>query len=138
MKNLAAVALIVLSFTVLTDAKSGQGTLCDFTAGILTDAVITAGQHCFAEPDYYGVTFYEIGFCPTAPAPPTTTTTTGITACNVIFTNPAGMLVEVKKGVTTVLSGSFTKPPVGSYTHGYVKMGLAFLIKNSVHLEKLL
>ena len=90
------------------------------------------GDYCFTAPTYYGVTVYEMGVCTSIPTAPTTTSTAGLSNCEVVFQSNAGALVEVQNGVTSSLSGTISRPPNGTYTYAYLRMNNTFLIRGSV------
>ena len=90
--------------------------------------------YCAAEPDYYGMTFYEMGLCTAAPTAPTTSSNLVTTNCSTVMTSTAGSLVEIANGVTGSLGGIQTRPANGTYTHGYIRLSNDFLVEASKEL----
>jgi len=88
-------------------------------------------NYCAAEPDCYGMTFYELGLCTSTPTAPTTSSNLITTNCSTVMTSTAGSLVEIANGVTGSLGGTQTRPANGTYTHGYIRLSNAFLIEAS-------
>jgi len=91
-------------------------------------------NYCAAEPDYYGMTFYEMGLCTSAPTAPTTSSSLITTNCSTVMTSTAGSLVEIANGVTGSLGGTQTRPANGTYTHGYIRLSNDFLVEASKEL----
>ena len=94
---------------------------------------LSAGDYCYVQPTYYGITVYEMGLCVGAPTAPTTTSAMDTSNCSVAFSNPAGSLVVVENGATSTPTGTFTRPANGNYTHAYMRLNNTFLIKASVN-----
>ena len=94
---------------------------------------LSAGDYCYVQPTYYGITVYEMGLCIGAPTAPTTTSAMDVSNCSIAFSNPAGSLVSVENGATSTPSGTFSRPADGAYTHAYMRLNNTFLIKASVN-----
>jgi len=101
---------------------------CTETSDVMT---FPSASHCYSEPDYYGVTIYEMGLCSSAPTAPTSSAAMVASSCTIIYQNTSGQLVSVQNGVTGSLSNNqlTTTPANGSYTHGYIRMSNDILIK---------
>ena len=52
-----------------------------------------------------------------------------------VFFKPDGSTVSFASGEDVVLDGSFTKPPVGTYTHAYVKLDNVFGITSAMQFD---
>ena len=120
--------IFCLGAVVLTSPSHAAELTC--TSGDVTG--LGSGDYCYTEPTYYGITVYEMGVCTAAPTAPTTTAVVDAPNCHTVFTSSAGSLVEVQNGGTSTPSGTFTRPPNGTYTHGYMRMNNTFLIKGSL------
>ena len=73
--------------------------------------------------------------CPSAPTTPTTTATADLTNCSQIFNNASGATANVSQGGSVDLTGTYTRPPDGSYTHGYARMDNTFGITASFQID---
>jgi len=102
--------------------------VCTESSNVMT---FPSGSSCSAEPDYYGVTIYEMGLCTGAPTAPTTSSAMVGSSCTIVYQNSSGQLVSVQNGVTGSLSNNTltTTPANGSYTHGYIRMSNDILVK---------
>lgn len=88
--------------------------------------------YCAAQPDYYGLTFYEMGLCENAPTAPTTSANIDVSACSVVMTSDAGSLVEIRNGISGSLGGTQTRPANGTYNYGYIRLSNDFLMEASL------
>ena len=88
-------------------------------------------SYCAAEPSYYGMTFYEMGLCTSAPTAPTVSSTLVKTNCVTTMVSTAGSLVEITNGATGSLGGTQFRPANGTYTHGYIRLNNDFLVEAS-------
>ena len=93
---------------------------------------VSRASGCWSNPAYYDINFYEMRVCSSIPTAPTTSTTFDLTNCPVVLSSPLGGLVEVKDGVSSAIPGTITRPPNGTYTHGFVKVSNIFKIKGDV------
>ncbi|MET0013228.1 MAG: hypothetical protein ABW082_06075 [Sedimenticola sp.] len=125
--NKTLTPLVLLSVFPLL--ASGASPVCSVTGGVMT---VPSGSYCQGEPDYYSIKIYEMGLCPSAPTPPTTSSTMDLTGCEVVFTNASGFDVVVNKGTSSALSGTTTKPSNGTYNYGYIKLNRNFVIKAAI------
>lgn len=90
-----------------------------------------ASGYCNTQPDSYGITVYKAGLCTSAPTAPTAGTTAGLFSCSTVFENTSGSAVTITPSGSTALSGTFTRPPNGTYTHGYLVIGTSFSINTA-------
>jgi len=89
----------------------------------------TDAADCWAVPDYYAITLYEMGVCnginDQLPAVPDIDT-----LCQTTYSNPNGVLIEIQNNVSsTITGGTNTKPANGTYAYGYIKVDATFLMK---------
>jgi hypothetical protein len=89
---------------------------------------------CYTEPDEKQLTIQKIYLCTTQPVTPTTSSAINLTACVQVLSNTAGGITTINKanitsGVTP--PGTFTKPPINSYSHAYLELKPSDTIKIS-------
>jgi hypothetical protein len=122
-------ALIV--FTLLNMGSSAWAAQCVPDA---SGAIPNAG--CDTEPSSYIVKIYQIGVCSAQPVAPTSGgAAADLGNCTTVFENAAGSSISVQKGVSTVLSGTFTAPPVGSYSYAYAILDPTIQVKAGVTFQ---
>ena len=128
---LATVFVFELTFT--NEAKAACTTDDD---GAIELAQL-AGDMCETTPDLYEIVIYKLYLCTSAPTGPTTTTTVDLDSggCEQVFDNSSGSSASVSQGTSVDLGGSFTRPPNGTYTHGYAKLDNTFGITASVRFD---
>ncbi len=94
----------------------------------------SSGGVCTTTPNLYKVYIYKMGLCNNIDGTSVATATNYLNNCVTTFdagSNPAE--VFVRNNVSDpVTNGSITKPPNGSYTHGYVLIKGQVDIKSSV------
>jgi hypothetical protein len=74
--------------------------------------------------------------CTSAPTIPTTTASVVLTNCTQVFNNASGSTASVSGTASDVtLTGTYTKPPAGTYTHGYAMMDNTFGITASIKID---
>ena len=83
-------------------------------------------EGCDTEPDLYEIVIYKLYLCTSSPTVPTTSSTVDLTPCEQIFNNDDGSTVSVISGQDINLDGTYTRPPNGTYTHGYAYMDNTF------------
>jgi len=120
----------VLAAWMMPEQAPAQALATCTVAGSTT--TYPTGTACWGEPTNYQVTVYEAGICTSAPTDPTTTTALNVSACEVVFTNTSGSTITVSSTSGGVLSGTFTRPANGTYTHGYVKVDKDFVVTSNV------
>jgi hypothetical protein len=121
-------AILVFEFTLTKDANANDQ--CTWTGDVLD----VMSDWCETEPDEYEVVIYNLYLCTSSPAIPTTTSTVDLESggCVEIFNNPSGATAAVTQGSELNLSGTYTRPPNNTYTHGYAIMDNTFGITASL------
>ena len=121
---LATIFIFELTFT--KDANAA----CAKTGDVL-DVV---SDWCETQPDEYEIVIYKLYLCTSSPTIPTTTSAVDLTSggCEQIFDNPSGATAAVTQGSELNLTGTYTRPPNGIYTHGYAVMDNTFGITASL------
>jgi len=97
--------------------------------GVDADGVISESDidnNCDSTPDIYEVKIYKLYLCTSAPTEATTSSTVVLTPCSQIFNNASGATASVTQGSDIDLDGTYTRPPNGTYTHGYAYMENTF------------
>ena len=92
--------------------------------GVISENDIDNG--CDTAPDIYEVVIYKLYLCTSAPTEATTSSTVVLTPCSQIFNNASGATASVTQGSDIDLDGTYTRPPNGTYTHGYAYMENTF------------
>jgi len=88
-------------------------------------------SYCYVKPDFYQVKFHEMGLCTSAPTPPTTSSAIIATSCNLVINSATGVDVEITDGSSTGINSAITRPDNGIYTHGYIKLGIKPVLKDT-------
>jgi len=106
--------------------------------GVDADGVVSENDidnGCDSKPDIYEVVIYKLFLCTSAPTEATTSSTVVLTPCSQIFNNANGATASVTQGSDINLDGTYTRPPNGTYTHGYAYMDNTFGITWSGEIE---
>jgi hypothetical protein len=118
----------------ISNINNAEAAACTVTDGVYSEAEIKSG--CEATPDLYEIVIYKMYLCTSAPTIPTTSATVVLTNCSQVFNNASGATASVSGTDTSIdLSGTYTKPPVGTYTHGYAMMDNTFGITASIKID---
>ena len=119
-------SIIVFEFTFVKDANAA----CAKTGDVYD--VVT--DFCEAQPDEYEITIFNLYLCTSSPTIPTTTSAVDLTSggCEQIFDNSSGATAAVTQGSELNLTGTYTRPPNNTYTHGYAMMDNTFGITASI------
>ncbi len=120
--------LFLLLITFLTLPLVGNSNTCTVSSGVTT----IVGGSCGSQPDSYGIEMYSMYLCTSAPTQPTLTAEADLTAggCVLVLDGGTGVRVDVTGATKVNFTGAtFTKPPVGVYTHGYMHIDNVFYIK---------
>ena len=125
---LVTIFILELSFT--NDAKAAA---CNTSSGVLSEADIKSG--CEYTPDLYEIVIYKMYLCTSSPTLPTVTATVDLTNCSQVFNNASGATASVSQNAEVDLAGTYTKPPNGTYTHGYAMMNNTFGITASFQID---
>ena len=126
MKNLKYFILflsLILVFEI-TNSKDANAEACTVTSGVLSETQIKGG--CETTSDSYEIVIFEMHLCTSAPDTPTTSATADLTNCSQVFNSASGATANVSQGESVELTGTFTRPPDETYTHGYVRMDNTF------------
>jgi hypothetical protein len=126
---LTIVVFLFAGFFSVMPASSQNLPSCTVTGPTTT---FPTGTACWGQPDFYQLRIYEAGLCSSPPTSPTTSSSPGLSSCVATFTSTAGSVVSVTPTTSSALSGVFTRPANGSYTHGYIRMDASFTIQASV------
>ena len=103
----------------------------------IENGAIVNQSMCYAQPDEYYTTIYQIGLCTSDPTAgntlPTTNAGPNLGTCTTVYSsaNANGDTVQVIKGVASSLPGTITRPSNGQYSYGYAVIGPQFQIKTS-------
>ena len=125
MKNIFKILMFTfIIFTGSEFVKKNEASACTVTAGVIQAASISGG--CDTEPDSYTITIYDMYLCTAAPTAPTTSASIGLGNCERAFESSSGTTVTVSTSGNVAVTGTFTKPPNGSYTHGVIRLDNTF------------
>jgi len=128
------ILLTVIFISELTLAQKSNAAACTVTDGVYSETEIKNG--CEATPDFYEIVIYKMYLCTSAPTIPTTSATVVLTNCTQVFNNASGATAAVSGTDANVdLTGTYTKPPIGTYTHGYAMMNNTFGITASIKID---
>jgi hypothetical protein len=135
MKLFKNLILVLATFFIfeLTFTKDANAAACTVTDGVYSEAEIKSG--CEATPDKYEIVLYKIYLCTSEPTIPTTSATVVLTNCSQIFNNDNGATASLVQLGSVDLTGTYTKPPNGTYTHGYAMMGNTFGLTASIQID---
>lgn len=122
--------ILVFEFTFTQDANAA----CVETGGILSETDIKDGG-CETIPDLYEIIIYKMYLCTSSPTLPTTTSSVDLTNCSQVFNNDAGATASVAQNAEVDLTGTYTRPPNDTYTHGYAMMNNTFGITASFQID---
>ena len=130
MKNIKYILLILSIFFVFEIVNSNKAKACTVTNGVVAkasgDGADFIDDGCDETPTLYEVVIYKLYLCTSAPTEATTSSTVVLTPCSQVFDNSSGATASVTQGADIVLDGTYTRPPVGTYTHGYAYMDNTF------------
>lgn len=129
MRIFAIVVLLFAGFFSGVPASGQDSSTCTVTGSTTT---FPRGDVCWGQPDVYQLRIYEAGLCTSLPTSPTTSSSPGLSSCVTTFTSTAGSVVSVTPTGSSTLSGDFTRPENGTYSHGYIRMDASFDIQASV------
>ena len=135
MKNFKILFLflsLILIFEI-TASKEANAAACTVTDGVYSETEIKSG--CEATPDFYEIVIYKIYLCTSTPTIPTVTAAADLTNCSQIFNSDAGATANVAQNSDVDLTGTYTRPPDGTYTHGYAMMDNTFGITAAIQID---
>lgn len=132
-KNIFLVLFICFGFASVTNAAMPSFSECTESNGVTT--LPTAGQSssamCSTQPDTYKLTIYELNLCTSAITAPTTSSAAVTTSCQTVLSNTNPSATTITKGSNASISGTMTRPPNGTYTHGYALLSNVLSISDS-------
>ncbi len=118
----------------ISNINNAEAAACTVTDGVYSETEIKNG--CEATPDLYEIVIYKMYLCTSAPTIPTTSATVVLTNCSQVFNNASGATASVSGTNSSIdLTGTYTKPAVGTYTHGYAMMNNTFGITASIKID---
>ena len=130
MKYAKYLFLVLSLIFVFEIVNSNQAKACTVTGGVVAkasgDGADFIDDGCDEAPALYEVVIYKLYLCTSAPTEATTSSTVVLTPCSQIFNNSSGATASVTQGAEIVLDGTYTRPPAGTYTHGYAYMDNTF------------
>ena len=130
MRNIKYLFLILSIIFVFEIVNSNKAKACTVTNGVVAkasgDGADFIDDGCDETPTLYEVVIYKLYLCTSAPTEATTSSTVVLTPCSQVFNNSSGATASVTQGAEIVLDGTYTRPPVGTYTHGYAYMDNTF------------
>ena len=135
MKNFKILFLflsLILIFEI-TASKEANAAACTVTDGVYSETEIKSG--CEATPDFYEIVIFKMYLCTSTPTIPTVTAAADLTNCSQIFNSDAGATANVAQNSDVDLSGTYTRPPDGTYTHGYAMMDNTFGITAAIQID---
>ena len=135
MKNFKILFLflsLILIFEI-TASKEANAAACTVTDGVYSETEIKSG--CEATPDFYEIVIYKMYLCTSTPTIPTVTAAADLTNCSQIFNSDAGATANVAQNSDVDLTGTYTRPPDGIYTHGYAMMDNTFGITAAIQID---
>ena len=130
MRNIKYLFLIFSIIFVFEIVNSNQAEACTVTDGVVAkesgDGADFIDDGCDETPALYEVVIYKLYLCTSSPTEATTSSTVVLTPCSQVFDNSSGATASVTQGAEIVLDGTYTRPPDGTYTHGYAYMDNTF------------
>ena len=131
MRNIKYLFLVISIFFIFELVNSNQAeAACSITSDVVKKATTGAddsiNEGCDSKPDLYEIVIYKLYLCTSIPTEPTTTSTVDLTPCSQVFNSDSGATASVSQGSEIVLDGTYTRPPIGTYTHGYAFMDNTF------------
>ena len=130
MKYAKYLFLILSIIFIFEMVNSNQAKACTVTDGVVAkasgDGADFIDDGCDEAPALYEVVIYKLYLCTSAPTEATTSSTVVLTPCSQVFENSSGATASVTQGADIVLDGTYIRPPVGTYTHGYAYMDNTF------------
>ena len=124
MKNIKYLFLILSTIFIFEILNSNKAEACTISSGVVSESDINSG--CDTAPAEYEIVIYKLYLCTSAPTEATTSSTVVLTPCSQVFNNDSGATAAVTQGAEIVLDGTYTRPPNGTYTHGYAYMDNTF------------
>ena len=96
---------------------------------------ITGTTDCWAIPDTYTITLYEMGICNDI-SDQIATVPDLSSKCQTTYTNTTGSTVAVENNISSNLSGgTSTRPDDNTYSYGFIKVDAKVIMKNQFSLS---
>ena len=124
MKNIKYLFLILSTIFIFEMFNSNKAYACTISSGVVSETDIDSG--CDTAPSEYEIQIYKLYLCTSIPTEATTSSTVVLTPCAQVFNNDSGATAAVTQGAEIILDGTYTRPPNGTYTHGYAIMNNTF------------
>ena len=128
-KNILIVLFVYFNFMSMAYADMPSFPKCTVTDGVT--AAPASSAFCSTEPDLYKLTIYEMKLCTSAFTPPTTSAAAVTSSCQAVLTNASPSAMIITKGAASPVSGTITRPPNGTYTHGYILLSNVLSVTDS-------
>ena len=139
MRNIKYLFLILSTIFIFEMVNPNQAEACTVTDGVVAkasgDGADFIDDGCDSTPATYEVVIYKLYLCTSIPTEATTSSTVILTPCSQVFNSSSGATASVTQGAEIVLDGTYTRPPNGTYTHGYAFMDNTFGITWSGELS---
>ena len=139
MKHIKYLFLILSTIFIFEMVNPNQAEACTVTDGVVAkasgDGADFIDDGCDSTPATYEVVIYKLYLCTSIPTEATTSSTVILTPCSQVFNSSSGATASVTQGSEIVLDGTYTRPPTGTYTHGYAYMDNTFGITWSGELS---
>jgi len=139
MRNIKYLFLILSTIFIFEMVNPNQAEACTVTGGVVAkasgDGADFIDDGCDSTPATYEVVIYKLYLCTSIPTEATTSSTVILTPCSQVFNSSSGATASVTQGAEIVLDGTYTRPPNGTYTHGYAFMDNTFGITWSGELS---
>ena len=116
-------ALISIFETVVIEKEAKAA--CTITNGVVSEANVN-DDGCEVTPTLYEVIIYKLYLCTSIPTEATTSSAVSLGSCSQVFNNDSGSTASVSSGAAIDLTGTYTRPPDGTYTHGYAILDNTF------------
>ena len=133
-------ALTTIISTTSSAAPPAISPVCATTGGLLNIHDSSGSSEdidqCETQPDTQIIIFHKISFCTSSPTAPTTSAIIDRSMCTEYFSNDAGSVATVQKGVSNAIAGTITDIPSGSYTHALVEMGTSFSYTSTFNFKE--
>ena len=133
-------ALTAIISTTSLAAPPAISPVCATTGGLLNIHDSSGSSEdidqCETQPDTQIIIFHKISFCTSSPTAPTSSTIIDRSMCTEYFSNDAGSVATVQKGVSNAIAGTITDIPSGSYTHALVEMGTSFSYTSTFNFKE--
>ena len=139
MRNIKYLFLILSTIFIFEMVNPNQAEACTVTDGVVAkasgDGADFIDDGCDSTPATYEVVIYKLYLCTSIPTEATTSSTVILTPCSQVFNSSSVATASVTQGAEIVLDGTYTRPPNGTYTHGYAFMDNTFGITWSGELS---